>query len=129
MSSNHHVKTTATVAVLVALIPSVGATASAKPGHESGAPISVVSCATYGPTGLRGIGPSDAQPEVPASTAARSENVARGTSSRGFDWGDAGIGAAGGIGLSILGLAGVLTLTHRRGRRERGSSRSTALTS
>ena len=128
MSSNHHVGTTATVAVLVALIPTAAATASAQPGHGSGTSISVVSCATYGPTGLRGIGPSDAQPEVPASTGARSENVARGTSSRGFDWGD-GIGAAGGIGLSILGLAGALTLTQCRGRRERGSSRSTALTS
>ena len=129
MSSNHHVKTTARFAVLVALIASVGATASAQPGPESGPATSVVSCATYGPAGLRGVGPSDPQPEVPASTAARAENVARGTSSRGFDWGDAGIGAAGGIGLSILGLAGALTLTHRRGRRERGSSRSTALTS
>jgi hypothetical protein len=129
MSSNHHVKRSATVAVLLTLIPTAAATASAKPGHGSGTSISVVSCATYGPTGLRGVGPSDPQPEAPASTGARSENVARGTSSRGFDWGDAGIGAGGGIGLSILGLAGALTLTQRRGRRERGSSRSTALTS
>jgi hypothetical protein len=129
MSSNHHVKTTAAFAVLVALIPTAAASASAKPGHGSGAPISVVSCATYGPTGLRGVGPSDAQPEVPASTGGRSENVSRGTSSSGFAWGDAGIGAAGGVVLSILGLAGALTLSQRRGRRERRSSRSAAVTS
>lgn len=44
----------------------------------------------------------------------------------GFDWGDAGIGAASGIGLSMLVLAGALTLSQRRARR---SSRSAALTS
>ena len=44
----------------------------------------------------------------------------------GFDWGDAGIGAAGGLALAMLGLAGALTLSQRRARR---SSRSAALTS
>jgi hypothetical protein len=55
--------------------------------------------------------------------------IVRVSSPHGFDWGDAGIGAAGGIGLSILVLAGPLTLSQRRGHRERRSSRSTALTS
>ena len=44
----------------------------------------------------------------------------------GFDWGDAGIGAAGGLALAMLGLAGALTLSQRRARR---SSRTAALTS
>ena len=44
----------------------------------------------------------------------------------GFDWGDAGIGAAGGLALAMLGLAGALTLSQRRAWR---SSRSAALTS
>jgi len=35
----------------------------------------------------------------------------------GFDWGDATIGAGGGLGLSILGLAGGQVLTRRRDRR------------
>ena len=47
------------------------------------------------------------------------------TPSSGFDWGDAGIGAAGGLALSMLGLAGALMLSQRR---ERRSSRSAALT-
>jgi hypothetical protein len=34
-----------------------------------------------------------------------------------FNWGDAGIGAAGGLGLSILGVAGSLGVTRRRDRR------------
>jgi hypothetical protein len=35
----------------------------------------------------------------------------------GFDWGDAGIGAAAGIGLAIFGLAGAVPLFQRRARR------------
>ena len=34
-----------------------------------------------------------------------------------FDWGDAGIGAAGGVVLSIIGIGGGLALTQRRTRR------------
>jgi len=32
----------------------------------------------------------------------------------GFDWGDAGIGAAGGLALSILGVGAALTVSQRR---------------
>jgi hypothetical protein len=35
----------------------------------------------------------------------------------GFDWGDAGIGAAGGLGLSLIALAGGLAVSQRRARR------------
>lgn len=35
--------------------------------------------------------------------------------SNAFDWGDAGIGAAGGLGLSMIALGGGLVLAHRRG--------------
>jgi hypothetical protein len=35
----------------------------------------------------------------------------------GFDWGDAGIGAAGGLAISLLGIGGVMTVTQRRTRR------------
>ena len=44
----------------------------------------------------------------------------------GFDWGDAGIGAAGGIALSMVGLGAALALSQSRGRRTR---RTTALRS
>ena len=44
----------------------------------------------------------------------------------GFDWGDAGIGAAGGFAVSMIGLGGVLAVSTRRTRRAR---HATALTS
>ena len=34
-------------------------------------------------------------------------------SSRGFDWDSAGIGAGGGIGVILIGLAGAFAVTHR----------------
>ena len=44
----------------------------------------------------------------------------------GFDWGDAGIGAAAGFALAILGLGATLAISGRRQRRDR---HTTALTS
>ena len=35
----------------------------------------------------------------------------------GFDWGDAGIGAAGGLALSLIGVGGALAVSHHRTRR------------
>jgi hypothetical protein len=46
-------------------------------------------------------------------------------SNGGFDWGDAGIGAAAGFSVSMIGVGGALATSQRRGRRTRG----TALTS
>jgi hypothetical protein len=41
------------------------------------------------------------------------------TSPNGFDWGDAGIGAAGGLALAMIGLGGALVVSQRRPRRNR----------
>jgi len=41
------------------------------------------------------------------------------TPSGGFDWGDAGIGAGGMLALTLIGLGGTLTVTHRRNHRIR----------
>ena len=41
------------------------------------------------------------------------------TASDGFDWADAGIGAAGGLAISIVGIGGALALSQRRARRTR----------
>jgi hypothetical protein len=38
-------------------------------------------------------------------------------SNGGFDWGDAGIGAAGALALSMIGLGGALVASQRRGHR------------
>jgi hypothetical protein len=52
------------------------------------------------------------------------------TPPNGFDWGDAGIGAAGGFALALIGLGGALVVSQRRPRRDRRtaslSSRTTA---
>jgi hypothetical protein len=40
----------------------------------------------------------------------------------GFDWGDAGIGAAGGIALSMVGVGGALVVSQRRTRRTRSAA-------
>jgi hypothetical protein len=37
----------------------------------------------------------------------------------GFDWGDAGSGAAGGVAFAMLGLGGGLVISHHRPRRTR----------
>jgi hypothetical protein len=39
----------------------------------------------------------------------------------GFDWFDAGIGAAGGVALTMVGVGGTLVATGRRGRRTQGT--------
>jgi len=41
----------------------------------------------------------------------------------GFDWGDAGIGAAGGLALAMLGVGGGLAISQRRERRSGASTR------
>jgi hypothetical protein len=37
----------------------------------------------------------------------------------GFDWGDAGIGAAGGVALALFGVGGALVVSQRRPHRTR----------
>ena len=41
------------------------------------------------------------------------------TPPNGFDWGDAGIGAAGGLALAMIGVGGALAVSQRRPRRNR----------
>ncbi len=43
----------------------------------------------------------------------------------GFDWGDAGIGVAGGIALSMVGLGAALAISQHRTPRTRGSTAPT----
>jgi hypothetical protein len=45
--------------------------------------------------------------------------VVRLTERSGFDWGDAGIGAAGGTALALLGVGGALLISERRPPRTR----------
>jgi hypothetical protein len=65
-----------------------------------------------------------AQASAPPSTPPAIVRVT--AHSNGFDWGDAGIGAAGGVALSMIGLGGTLAVSQHRNRRTR---HTTALTS
>jgi hypothetical protein len=60
------------------------------------------------------LNPGTAGATPPSTPAAQ---IIRVTAPSGFDWGDAGIGAAGGFGLSMLALGGGLGIAQRRGRR------------
>jgi hypothetical protein len=44
------------------------------------------------------------------------------TEPSGFDWGDAGIGAAGAIALALLGVGGALVISARRPQQTRGNA-------
>lgn len=55
---------------------------------------------------------------IPAPHTARAIQVVQETG--GFDWGDAGIGAAAGAGASILAIAGARGMSGRRARRTTG---------
>jgi hypothetical protein len=61
-----------------------------------------------------------------AVTSAPAVIVRTSAPNNGFDWGDAGIGAAGAVGLSALGLAGALAITQHRTRRAHRSTRATS---
>ena len=91
MLPDHHLKkATALALALGAIVP---ATATAKP------------------VGPDPSGASFAMPQTPV--------VRITTPASGFDWGDAGIGAAGGVALALLGVGGGLVISHQRPRRTR----------
>ena len=91
MLPNQHLKqATALALALGAILP---ATATAKP---------------VGPD------PSGASYAIPQTPVVRIT-----TPASGFDWGDAGIGAAGGLALALLGVGGGLVISHQRPRRTR----------
>lgn len=65
-------------------------------------------------------------PATPTRSTQPAVQVIRVSAPGGFDWGDAGIGAAGGLGLSMLAMGGGLVVTQRRGRRLSGSAATTS---
>jgi hypothetical protein len=88
MLPNHQIKTAAALTLALAAITPAAATARPLPG------------------------------DPPQSSSPRATPTVRViTPQTGFDWGDAGIGAAGGFALSMLGLGGALILSQRRGTR------------
>ncbi len=109
---------TATVVVALALGTSAAA-ASARP-------IDITPTGSEVPAGSASVQASTraTRPVSPVSTPATIVRVT--AHNTGFDWADAGIGAAGGLAVSMVGLGGALTVSQRRGRRHSGPN---ALTS
>jgi hypothetical protein len=85
MLPNHHIKKA--TALALALGATIPATAAAMPNRSD---------------------PSGVSFTVPQAPVVRITSPASG-----FDWGDAGIGAAGGLAIAILGVGGGLVITHR----------------
>ena len=56
----------------------------------------------------------------PAASASQPTIVRVSSSGAGFDWGDVGIGAAGGFALSMVGVGGALAISQSRSRRTTG---------
>jgi hypothetical protein len=95
---------TTSLAVALALAASA-APASASPNHLPSAEPAVPAYASHTSSDPSATAP----PTIVRLTAPSS----------GFDWGDAGIGAAGGFALSMIGLGGALVVSGQRPRRAR----------
>jgi hypothetical protein len=97
---NHPIKKTLTLTLALGAI--APAAAQARPALDAGAP------APKPAQDLR----AEAKTSSLAGTPARPRQVA----THGFGWGDAAIGAAGGLGLSIVAVGGSLAVAGKRRR-------------
>ena len=101
-----------------------GATANPGPCSE----VCSGGAGSYGSAGQRSSTPDESQPRSAAasslhSTASTPPTVVRVvTHTGGFHWSDAGIGAGGMLALTLIGLGGAITLTHRRRIRDAHAS-------
>jgi hypothetical protein len=112
MTSTHRITTTA--AVILSLAAAGAPTASAMPANDY-AP-------TAKPAPTRVYDRPDKEMIPVATPGSAPQAVVRiQTPPSGFDWGDAGIGAAGGLALSMTAVGVGLVVSQRRGRRNRHS--------
>ena len=126
MFHHQHIRTTATIALALAAIAAPAASGDGgqaswvvRPNpDQQAAELARATPARPAPTN-RVVRPNpDTQNPAPAPTTI----VRVITPTGGFDWGDAGIGAAAGVALSMIALGGVLAVSHRRTRRPKGSA-------
>jgi hypothetical protein len=98
---NHSIKTT------LALTLALGAIA---PTAASARPIDTVAHGARPSQDLR----AQAKTSSLAGTPAPPQRIVTVSAPRGFDWGDAGIGAAGGLAIGMIALGGGLVITGSR---------------
>jgi hypothetical protein len=129
MTTTHRISTSA---VLIASLAAAGApAAAARPvgADASASGAKPPPAAVYYSRQDKSLSPvaSAATPAGRVAVVRAPERIVRvQTPNGGFDWGDAGIGAAGGLALSMVGLGAALGVSQHRARRTRGT---TALTS
>ena len=124
------------VITTAAIVLAIGTAAATAAGHATGSSPSVrpnpdeqALSTTVQPTHARESATQAVQPnpdqQTPITADTRQGSVAGtpavivrvSSANGGFDWGDAGIGAAGALGLSLVALAGGLAVSQRRARR------------
>jgi hypothetical protein len=130
MLHHHHIRTIAASALALAAITAPAAAAHDRQAgwivrpnpDQQAAQLTRTAAAQPVPTS-RIVHPNpDEQTPAPAPTTI----VRVTTPTDGFDWGDAGIGAAAGVALSMIGLGGALAVSQRRTRRSRGTAAVTS---
>jgi hypothetical protein len=110
MTRTHRITTTA--AVLLSLAAAGAPTAMARPDFAPAAKQAPAAVYSRPDKSLIPVStPYGDSTSRPASAPQAVVQVQ--TPPSGFDWGDAGIGAAGGLALAMLGLGGALVITHR----------------
>jgi hypothetical protein len=128
---HQHIRTTAAIALALAAIAAPAASADAgqagwvvrpNPDQQAAQLARAAAAARPAPTNWVVRPNPDEQYPAPAPTTI----VRTTTPTDGFDWGDAGIGAAAGVALSMIGLASAVTVSQRRTRRSRGSAAVTS---
>ena len=149
MHSNHHIKTTAAVALalssIAATVPAAAANTQGtspvvRPNPDQQVLTSQLTPAQPCPAASPTVRSNPDQQTTTTSPGPHSEVIDNGgygpanqsptfvrviAPSRGFDWGDAGIGAAGALGLAFLVVGGALAISQRRARRTRRSAAAT----
>ena len=85
---------------------------ASRPSPPPANPGTVAPSTGMGQTGAAAAYVAAQRLQTPALTSAAAPSTANS-----FDWGDAGIGAAGGLTLAMLGVGGGLALSQRRSRR------------
>jgi hypothetical protein len=135
MTTTHRITTTAAVMLsLAAGAPTATATVSStNPATTANQPPASV-YSRPDKSMIRGTTPAATANQPPASVYSRPDKsmirlttpgsvpqavVRIQTPPSGFDWGDAGIGAAGGLALAMIGLGGALAVSQRRPRGNR----------
>jgi hypothetical protein len=138
MTTTHRMTTTAALILTLAGVAAPAATA--RPADDPATPVSRAPASVYSrpdksvipvsPPATSGAALSayrEGQLAAALDVAATAANKASAPQAvvrihapqSGFDWGDAGIGAAGGLALALLGVGGGLVISHQRPRRTR----------